>query len=119
MTKKNWQTSKPTIRERSKHMCNNDLFSDAIFFFDRSFFLSCMYGFEAHISGAHSCSYLKGKGVVVSSEVKFDLRLCSSNNATSIERGQFPEILSTGYYCFLVVDFKLQVTKPKSIKPCK
>ena len=70
------------------------------FFFDRSFFLSCMHGFETHISGANSCSYPKGKDVVVSSEVKFDFRLFSSNNGTSIERGQFPEILSTVYYCF-------------------
>jgi len=29
--KKNWQTRKPTIRERSKHMFNNDLFSDVKF----------------------------------------------------------------------------------------
>jgi len=28
---KNWQTTKPTIRERSKHMFNNDLFSDVKF----------------------------------------------------------------------------------------
>ena len=27
----NWQTTKPTIRERSKHMFNNDLFSDVKF----------------------------------------------------------------------------------------
>ena len=53
-----------------------------------------MYGFEVHISGASSCSYQKNKGVVVSSEVKFYFRLCSSNNGTSFERGLFPEILS-------------------------
>ena len=29
--KKNWQTTKPTIRERSEHMFNNDLFSDVKF----------------------------------------------------------------------------------------
>jgi len=28
---KNWQTTKPTIRERSKHMFNNDLYSDVKF----------------------------------------------------------------------------------------
>ena len=28
---KNWQTTKPTIRERSEHMFNNDLFSDVKF----------------------------------------------------------------------------------------
>ena len=28
---KHWQTTKPTIRERSKHMFNNDLFSDVKF----------------------------------------------------------------------------------------
>ena len=28
---KNWQTTKPTITERSKHMFNNDLFSDVKF----------------------------------------------------------------------------------------
>jgi len=28
---KNWQTTKPTIRERSKHIFNNDLFSDVKF----------------------------------------------------------------------------------------
>ena len=28
---KNWQTTKPTIRDRSKHMFNNDLFSDVKF----------------------------------------------------------------------------------------
>ena len=31
MIKKNWQTTKPTIRERSMHMFNNDLFSDVKF----------------------------------------------------------------------------------------
>ena len=31
MIEKNWQTTKPTIRERSKHMFNNDLFSDVKF----------------------------------------------------------------------------------------
>ena len=31
MIKKNWQTIKPTIRERSKHMFNNNLFSDVKF----------------------------------------------------------------------------------------
>ena len=31
MNDKNWQTTKPTIRERSKHMFNNDLFSDVKF----------------------------------------------------------------------------------------
>ena len=31
VTEKNWQTTKPTIRERSKHMFNNDLFSDVKF----------------------------------------------------------------------------------------
>jgi len=28
---KNWQTTKPTIRERSKFMFDNDLFSDVKF----------------------------------------------------------------------------------------
>ena len=31
MIEKNWQTTKPTIRERSEHMFNNDLFSDVKF----------------------------------------------------------------------------------------
>ena len=31
MIEKNWQTTKPTIRERSKHMFNNDLFSGVKF----------------------------------------------------------------------------------------
>ena len=31
MIERNWQTTKPTIRERSKHMFNNDLFSDVKF----------------------------------------------------------------------------------------
>ena len=31
MIEENWQTTKPTIRERSKHMFNNDLFSDVKF----------------------------------------------------------------------------------------
>ena len=31
MNEKNWQTTKPTIRERSKHMFNNVLFSDVKF----------------------------------------------------------------------------------------
>ena len=31
MIEKNWQTTKPTIRERSQHMFNNDLFSDVTF----------------------------------------------------------------------------------------
>jgi len=31
VNKKNWQTTKPTIIERSKHMFNNDLFSDVKF----------------------------------------------------------------------------------------
>ena len=31
MIEKNWQTTKPTIRERSKHMFNNHLFSDVKF----------------------------------------------------------------------------------------
>ena len=31
MIKKNWQTIKPTIRERSEHMFNNNLFSDVKF----------------------------------------------------------------------------------------
>ena len=31
MIKKNWQTTKPTIRERSKNMLNNNLFSDVKF----------------------------------------------------------------------------------------
>ena len=31
LVQKNWQTAKPTIRERSKYMFNNDLFSDIKF----------------------------------------------------------------------------------------
>ena len=31
MIEKNWQTTKPTIRERSEHMFNNELFSDVKF----------------------------------------------------------------------------------------
>ena len=31
MNNKNWQTTKPTIRERSKYVFNNDLFSDVKF----------------------------------------------------------------------------------------
>jgi len=33
---KNWQTTRPTIRERSKFMFNNDLFSDAKFIIKRA-----------------------------------------------------------------------------------
>ena len=35
MIEKNWQTTKPTIRERSQHMFNNDLFSDVKFVVQR------------------------------------------------------------------------------------
>jgi len=31
VVKENWQTTKPTIRERSKFMFNNNLFSDVKF----------------------------------------------------------------------------------------
>ena len=31
MIEKNWQTTKPTIKERSEHMFNNNLFSDVKF----------------------------------------------------------------------------------------
>ena len=31
VVEKNWQTTRPTIRERSKFMFNNDLFSDVTF----------------------------------------------------------------------------------------
>ena len=67
-------------------------------FFDRPVFLkrNVLYGFKAHISGANSCSCQKGKMVVVSSGVRFNFRVCcGSNNGTSVERGQFPEILFT------------------------
>ena len=37
MIKKSWQTAMPTIRERSKHMFNNDLFSDVKFVVRRRF----------------------------------------------------------------------------------
>ena len=66
--------------------------------FDRPVFLerNVMYGLEARISGANSCSCQKGKAVVVSSEVTFRFKVCCGvNNGTNVNRGQFPEILFT------------------------
>ena len=81
-------------------MFNYDLFSDALVSLTVQF--SCHvchaqfnYRFEAHISGAKSRKYQKGKGVMVSSEVKFDFRLCSSNNVKSTERSQLQAIFFT------------------------
>ena len=73
-------------RKKQAHVQQWSLQRREIFFY-RPVFLSCMYGFEARISDTNSWSYQKGKGGVVSSEVKFDFRLCASNNGTSIERG--------------------------------
>jgi len=36
VVKENWQTTRPTIRERSKFMFNNDLFSDVKFVIKRA-----------------------------------------------------------------------------------
>ena len=67
-------------------------------FFDRPVFLerNVMYGLEARISGANSCSCQKGKAVVVSSEVTFRFKVCCGvNNGTNVGHGQFSEILFT------------------------
>ena len=75
-------------------------------FFDRPVFLerNVMYGLEARISGANSCSCQKGKAAVVSSGVTFRFEVCCGvNNGTNVAHGQFPEILFT----------ECQTTRPK------
>ena len=76
-------------------MFNSGLFSDAIFSLTVQFSWKEMS--RTHLKFTflvpNSCSCQKGKGGVVSSEVKSHFKLRSSNNGTSIERDQFPEIL--------------------------
>ncbi len=64
-------------------------------FFDRPVVLKgdIRYRLEAWISGSSTCTGLNGKQTVLCSGVRFDFKKCCSKSTSTVENGQFPEII--------------------------